>query len=108
MKFILVLAVLLLSNKYMIAQTNNKNGQKGATKTSSKATKKNLAADTALQGGKTVPLHHGSHDYTPGSPVGTGGAGGSTMSGSPQGSASENAMGKNPSNELRKKNPGTQ
>jgi hypothetical protein len=36
-----------------------------------------------------VAQHHGPKDVTPGSPVGTGGAGGGNMSGSPAGSAIE-------------------
>jgi hypothetical protein len=36
--------------------------------------------------------YHGSKDTTPGSPMGTGGAGGSEMSGSPAGSASKTAL----------------
>jgi hypothetical protein len=36
--------------------------------------------------------YHGSKDTTPGSPMGTGGAGGGEMSGSPAGSASKAAM----------------
>ncbi|MDQ6815632.1 MAG: hypothetical protein M3040_18025 [Bacteroidota bacterium] len=73
----------------------------------SKPNKSNLPPGTALRGGKIVTLHHGKHDYTPGSPVGTGGAGGNTMSGSQQGSAEENAIGKKAANELLKKNNNT-
>jgi hypothetical protein len=36
--------------------------------------------------------YHGSKDTTPGSPMGTGGAGGSGMSGSPKGSESKTAL----------------
>jgi len=36
--------------------------------------------------------YHGSKDTTPGSPMGTGGAGGNEMAGSPAGSASETAV----------------
>lgn len=64
---------------------------------------KKLPAGTAIHGGELVPLHNGKHDYTPGSPVGTGGAGG-TMNGSQQGSASENAVGNKSSDELLRKN----
>lgn len=113
MKHIVVVAAFLLGSLHVVAQANDtknsrskKTGQSQnkTTKKSAKPAKKQLPPGTAIRGGKVVTLHNGAHNYTPGSPVGTGGAGGSSMSGSPQGSASENALGRKPSNELLKKN----
>ncbi len=115
MKFIIVVLAFIFSGLCTKAQSSDtKHSDKKKTTQvkhkkvdkETKAGKKQIPAGTAIRGGKLVPLHHGSHDYTPGSPIGTGGAGGNTMSGSPQGSASENAIGKKSSNELRKKNNG--
>lgn len=118
MKYLVVIAAFIFSSNCLMAQSKDAMHHKGTRKTSrvkNKSTstsprtgKKQLPEGTAIRGGQLVPLHHGAHDYTPGSPVGTGGAGGNTMSGSPQGSASENAMGKKSSNELLKKNNGLQ
>lgn len=110
-------AALTFSVALVNAQTNSgvtgsgQNVGAGSVRTNSapaakgvKPDRKKLPAGTAIHAGKVVPLYHGKHDYTPGSPVGTGGAGGGTMSGSQQGSASENALGKKSSDELLKKN----
>ncbi len=115
MKYIIIILAFIFSSLSTRAQSSDtKHADKKKTSQvkhkkvnkETKASKNQIPAGTAIRGGKLVPLHHGSHDYTPGSPIGTGGAGGNTMSGSPQGSASENAIGKIPSNELRKKNNG--
>jgi hypothetical protein len=115
MKYIIIALAFILSSTCTMAQSK-KTVHKSTKKTShvknktapkdTTAGKKQLPPGTAIRGGKLVPLYHGEHDYTPGSPIGTGGAGGNTMSGSPQGSASENAIGKKASNELHKKNNG--
>ncbi len=113
MKYIIIILALVFLHLFTTAQSvDTKHADKKKTSQvkhkkvdkEPKASKNQIPAGTAIRGGKLVPLHNGSHDYTPGSPIGTGGAGGNTMSGSPQGSASENAIGKKPSNELRKKN----
>lgn len=115
MKYIIIALAFILSSTCTMAQSKNtvhKSTKKTThvenktAPTDTTARKKKLPPGTAMRGGELVPLHHGAHDYTPGSPIGTGGAGGGSMSGSPQGSASENAMGKKSSNELRKKNNG--
>lgn len=90
------------SAKMNVSDTLSKTSKSAAAK-GLKQNGKKLPAGTAVHGGKLVPLHNGKHDYTPGSPVGTGGAGG-TMNGSQQGSASENAVGNKSSDELLKKN----
>lgn len=86
MKYVLVAAGLLLGSAGLQAQTVG-TGQRtgGATSPSSNTTsgKGNTSA------GKNIPQSHGPRDVTPGSPVGTGGAGGGDMSGSPAGSAIE-------------------
>jgi len=119
MKLLVLITAFTLSTTWANAQVKSKATNKVKSNTSADSTNKttkskvskskrsNLPPGTAIHGGKVVTLHHGKHDYTPGSPVGTGGAGGSTLSGSPQGSTSENAMGKKASNELLKKDNGT-
>jgi hypothetical protein len=72
MKYILVLILSICCTISTPAQTN----KKAQTKTSKR-----------VQRGSGQ--YHGSRDTTPGSPMGTGGAGGSDMSGSPAGSAIE-------------------
>jgi len=118
MKYIIMIAALTCSAALVNGQTNSGvagSGQNMAAGRSArtnsapaakgvKHSRKKLPAGTAIHGGKVVSLYHGKHDYTPGSPVGTGGAGGGTMSGSQQGSASENALGRKSSNELLKNN----
>ncbi len=118
MKLLFLIAAFTLSTGLVNAQAKSKATNKVKNNSPGNSTSKSktevskdvkskqskLPAGTAIHGGKVVSLHHGKHDYTPGSPVGTGGAGGSTLSGSPQGSASENAIGNKPSNELLKKN----
>ncbi|MGI8636049.1 MAG: hypothetical protein ACR2KZ_11675, partial [Segetibacter sp.] len=121
MKHLILIAAFAVINCSVNAQTNGRvtgsgqnSGTGGAGKANTGSTKvtgkgqKKLPPGTAIHGGKPVPKSHGAHDYTPGSPIGTGGAGGGSLSGSPQGSASENAIGKNPSDELLKKNNGIQ
>jgi hypothetical protein len=111
---IIIIAGLVLGTSSADAQT--KSGKKtsssqksktSAKKSSAKPKKSKLPPGTAIHGHEVVPLYHGKHDYTPGSPVGTGGAGGGTMAGSQQGSAEENALGKKSSNELLKKDSAT-
>lgn len=110
MKYLIIIVAFAFSTASVNAQT--KSGKKNSSSHTSKASatksvkpkQSKLPPGTAIHGGEVVPLYHGKHDYTPGSPVGTGGAGGGTMSGSPQGSAQENAMGNKSSNELLKKN----
>ena len=84
MKYVLIAAGLLFGTASLDAQTVG-TGQRtgGATSPSSNTTggKSNTGA------GKNIPQSHGPRDLTPGSPVGTGGAGGGDMSGSPAGSA---------------------
>ncbi len=117
MKNIIIVVVFAFSSLCLVAQSKNTtyHGTKKTTHSKSKVASKHarpvtksLPAGTVRRGGKVVPLYHGSHDYTPGSPIGTGGAGGGSLSGSPQGSASENAVGKKPSNEILKKDNGLQ
>lgn len=118
MKHTVIIAAFTLTTVIVSAQTKsrtkdtvNKNASGSSTHTSNsnpkkaaRSSKRILPPGTAIHGGKIVPLHHGKHDYTPGSPIGTGGAGGNTMSGSQESSASENAIGKKASDELLKKN----
>lgn len=106
---IIIIAGLALSSSSVNAQTkgekksdSSQKSKASSKKSSVKPKQSKLPPGTAIHGGGLVPLYHGKHDYTPGSPIGTGGAGGNTMSGSPQGSAEENAMGKRSSNELLK------
>jgi hypothetical protein len=82
MKYVLIAAGLLFGTANLQAQTAG-TGQKtgGATSSSSNTSKGKTSA------GNNIPQSHGSKDLTPGSPVGTGGAGGGDMSGSPAGSA---------------------
>lgn len=118
MRYLILLAAFAFFGFSANAQTNGavtgsgRNSGTGSTGTTGavKETQnhKKLPPGTTIQGGKVVPKSHGTHDYTPGSPVGTGGAGEGTSTGSPQGSASENAIGKNPSDELLKKDNGLQ
>ncbi len=86
MKYILIAAGLLFGTANLHAQTVG-SGQRtgGATSPSPNTTsgKGNTSA------GRNIPRLHGPRDVTPGSPVGTGGAGGGDMSGSPAGSAIE-------------------
>jgi hypothetical protein len=67
--------------------TQSQNQQNKSKKTSTSQT----AAQNTKNPGQRSPVaqHHGPKDVTPGSPVGTGGAGGGDMSGSPAGSAIE-------------------
>jgi len=65
--------------------TGGNTGTAQSGKTSSQTKKPNYQVKGATQ-------YHGSKDTTPGSPMGTGGAGGNEMSGSTKGSASESAM----------------
>jgi hypothetical protein len=89
MKRVLIIAVFLAGSIASEAQSNGSvtdSGRKGAgggrTNTSGKG-----VVNTK------IPKYHGSHDYTPGSPVGTGGNG-DNMSGSRANSALETALGK--------------
>ncbi len=84
MKYVIIAAGLLFATANLQAQTAG-TGQKtgGATSSSSNTSKGKTSA------GNNIPQSHGSKDLTPGSPVGTGGAGGGDMSGSPAGSAIE-------------------
>ena len=114
MKHLLLIGAFTLSSAFVMAQTNGSTsgssnsgtttskttGSKKDSVTNAKTNHRKLPPNTAIHGGKVVSTVHGEHDYTPGSPIGTGGAGGTLMSGSQQGSASENAMGKVPSDEL--------
>jgi hypothetical protein len=114
MKYVLIIvAGLAFSTSSVNAQTRsgekNNSSHKSTThakKSSTKPKQSNRPPGTAIHAGQVVPLYHGKHDYTPGSPIGTGGAGSGGMAGSPQGSAEENAMGKKSSNELLKKDSG--
>lgn len=79
--FTIFMAVALLTN----AQTTAGNGSRQGGRTTTAAKK----SATQIRGSGQ---YHGSKDTTPGSPVGTGGAGGNEMSGSQAGSASETAI----------------
>lgn len=84
MKHILITAVFIAGGFVANAQSN------GAV-TGSGQTTSNTSA-TAGKGTKPkVAKHHGPHDYTPGSPIGTGGAG-DNMSGSRNNSALKTAL----------------
>jgi hypothetical protein len=80
MKSLLMLCILLLSLKVTKAQTA------GATTANQKKSQINKQEKKRIQRG--TGQYYGSKDTTPGSPVGTGGAGGD-MSGSPAASAIE-------------------
>ena len=82
MKYILIAAALTLSSISLQAQTPGTGQRTGAaTSGSNSSNKQNVPA------GQRSTQTHGSRDTTPGSPMGTGGAGGGDMSGSPAGSA---------------------
>lgn len=79
MRYLLMLIIFVAANIAVTAQTTA-----GANNSGQKRTTKKITARQQRGTGQ----YHGSRDTTPGSPVGTGGAGGD-MSGSPAGSAIE-------------------
>jgi len=83
MKKVLTVPFLIAFALFANAQTQA--GTTGAGKAGTQVKKANSQAKGAGQ-------YHGSKDTTPGSPMGTGGAGGNEMSGSPKGSAAESAI----------------
>lgn len=85
MKYFLVLSIFIGSALLTNAQSASVGTSEKQHKTRSQGRKS--AAPISGRG-----LYHGSKDTTPGSPMGTGGAGGEGLSGSPAGSASEEAI----------------
>jgi hypothetical protein len=86
MKQVWITAILLVGSILTNAQTTPASGSTG--KTNNAGTQPKKSAAQARGSGQ----YHGSKDTTPGSPMGTGGAGGNEMSGSPAASASETAI----------------
>ncbi len=80
MRYLLIIIILIAGTEFSIAQTTATTNSAGNRKT--QAAKQ---ATTRKQRG--TGQYHGSRDTTPGSPMGTGGAGGGEMSGSPAASA---------------------
>ena len=72
----------------LVAQAQTSAVPAGSKQTPKQATPAKKSA-TQVRG---TGQYHGSKDTTPGSPMGTGGAGGNELSGSPAGSASESAI----------------
>ena len=77
MKRLLMSAILLAVTTFAQAQTKTA------------AQNKQRKAQTTTPQQRGTGQYHGARDTTPGSPMGTGGAGGGEMSGSPAGSAIE-------------------
>jgi len=86
MKQALMVPFLLLFSIAVDAQTS---GSGTGTSQGGKAGAQVKKGTTPAKG---ATEYHGSKDTTPGSPMGTGGAGGNEMSGSPKGSAAESAI----------------
>jgi hypothetical protein len=79
MRYLLMLIIFIAGRTFVIAQTS------AAAKT---AGQKKIQNSKKARQQRGTGQYHGSKDTTPGSPMGTGGAGGD-MSGSPAGSAME-------------------
>jgi hypothetical protein len=86
MKRVFIVPFLLAMAIYCDAQTP------GASADSSRTGKAGTQVKKGNSQEKGTGQYHGSKDTTPGSPMGTGGAGGNEMSGSPKGSAAESAI----------------
>ena len=80
MRYLLIIIILIAGTEFSNAQTPGS--------TNSSANKKRQATKLSREQ-RGTGQYHGSRDTTPGSPMGTGGAGGGEMSGSPAGSAIE-------------------
>lgn len=87
MKKILMMSVFVAAALVTNAQTSA--GSSNGTRQTRKSSSYKRKSATQLRGSGQ---YHGSKDTTPGSPMGTGGAGGNEMSGSPASSASETAI----------------
>ncbi len=81
MKYLLMLTTLLFVSIFVEAQTG------GAVRLRRSVNKKAANDSNVNQANQGSVPYHGSKDTTPGSPMGTGGAGGGDMSGSSAGSA---------------------
>ena len=84
MKYILIISIIVVNALLADAQTGGGGNSRAQT---GKTTVNKSAAQQRGTG-----QYHGSKDTTPGSPMGTGGAGGNEMSGSPSGSAAKSAI----------------
>lgn len=80
MRYLLIVIILIAGTDLLNAQTGGN--------TNSSGNRKRQAANLSRQQ-RGTGQYHGNRDTTPGSPMGTGGAGGGEMSGSPAGSAIE-------------------
>lgn len=80
MRYLLVIIILIAGTEFSNAQTSGS--------TNSSGNKKRQATKLSREQ-RGTGQYHGSRDTTPGSPMGTGGAGGGEMSGSPAASAIE-------------------
>ena len=80
MRYLLIIIILIAGTEFSNAQTSGS--------TNSSPNKKRQATKLSREQ-RGTGQYHGSRDTTPGSPMGTGGAGGGEMSGSPAGSAIE-------------------
>src|SRR4051812_38454770 len=83
-----ILMAITFSAAALVTQAQTSSVPAGSKQTPKQATPAKKSATQARGTGQ----YHGSKDTTPGSPMGTGGAGGNELSGSPAGSASENAI----------------
>jgi hypothetical protein len=80
MRYLLILIILITGTEFSNAQTGG---------SANSSTNKKRPATKLSREQRGTSQYHGSRDTTPGSPMGTGGAGGGEMSGSPAGSAIE-------------------
>lgn len=80
MRYLLIIIILIAGTEFSNAQTSGS--------TNSSGNKKRQATKLSREQ-RGTGQYHGSRDTTPGSPMGSGGAGGGEMSGSPAGSAIE-------------------
>lgn len=80
MRYLLIIIILIAGTEFSNAQTS------GSTNSSGNKKRQAMKLSREQRG---TGQYHGSRDTTPGSPMGTGGAGGGEMSGSPAGSAIE-------------------
>jgi hypothetical protein len=90
MKILITTAAIIFATTVASAQTAGTGQRTGsATSQPNGGSSRNSAADQKGTTGKKqiIPKSHGPKDVTPGSPVGTGGAGEGNLAGSPAGSA---------------------
>jgi len=95
--------------KWMILSIFMASAIYGDSQTQGSGAASSQAAKAGTQAKKSDGVkYHGSKDTTPGSPMGSGGAGGNEMSGSPKGSASEAVLQSNKPNQPVQEQGGTE